>query len=603
MRATREVGAKFGCMGRLGRARVVLFICAGCGARTPLLAPGDAGHVDASVDASVDAPIDVEPLGDACTTHCSADLHDVLDCNGNVLITCAANEGCDGTGCSAACQAAQINQSTVGCEYYAIDPDIISLGVGACFAAFVANTWTTPVTIGVDRAGFQFDLSGFARIPTGSGKALTYAPLVNGTLQPGEVAILFLARHGTLLTSCPDGVAPAVSSDPAIHGTGLGHAFHITATAPIAAYDIFPYGGGPSAATSATLLLPTSPFANNFVAVAPYDSDVVVPEAAPTLAFVATEDATSITINPTHDITAGGGVAGALAGSPVTYSLSAGQELQISQRAELTGSIIQSSKPIAVWAGATCVNIGVNDTACDSAHQQLPPLRALGSEYVAVRYRNRYDGVEETVPWRFVGTVAGTQLTFDPPVANAPTTLGRGQLAEVWSPGPFVVRSQDAAHPFYMAAYMTGADSPYSGGKSGRGDPEFVNVIPAPEFLASYTFFTDPTYPETNLVVIRKPSSVNGYDDVSLDCAGPLGGWQPIGASGYQATRIDLVRHDFAPQGQCDNGRHVMTSATPFGLTVWGWGSEQTSTQTTWVSYAYPAGASILPINNVVVTP
>jgi hypothetical protein len=38
-----------------------------------------------------------------------------------------------------------------------------------------------------------------------------------------------------------------------------------------------------------------------------------------------------------------------------------------------------------------------------------------------------------------------------------------------------------------------------------------------------------------------------------------------------------------------------MTSAAPFGLTVWGFDAE--------VSYAYPAGASVQPINAVVVSP
>ena len=37
----------------------------------------------------------------------------------------------------------------------------------------------------------------------------------------------------------------------------------------------------------------------------------------------------------------------------------------------------------------------------------------------------------------------------------------------------------------------------------GGFSPEFVNVVPPGQFLPRYTFFTDPTYPETNLVVVR----------------------------------------------------------------------------------------------------
>jgi hypothetical protein len=76
-----------------------------------------------------------------------------------------------------------------------------------------------------------------------------------------------------------------------------------------------------------------------------------------------------------------------------------------------------------------------------------------------------------------------------------------------------------------------------------------------------------------------------------------------VGVAGsYEYTRVDLVRHDFQKQGNCDNGAHQASSTAPFGLTVWGWGSQETGAfGTTDVSYAYPAGAGVVPINTVVV--
>jgi hypothetical protein len=84
-----------------------------------------------------------------------------------------------------------------------------------------------------------------------------------------------------------------------------------------------------------------------------------------------------------------------------------------------------------------------------------------------------------------------------------------------------------------------------------------------------------------------------------------LTGWQPIGSAGqYEYTRLDLVRHNFEAQGSCDNGRHEAHSDGPFGVTVWGWGSDETgSYNSVYVSYAYPAGGSVQPINAVVVQP
>jgi hypothetical protein len=277
--------------------------------------------------------------------------------------------------------------------------------------------------------------------------------------------------------------------------------------------------------------------------------------------------------------------------------------LQITQDAELTGSPIQSDKPVALWGAMSCMNIDVTIPACDAAHQQIPPVKALGHEYVAVRYRNRFDGLEESPPWRIVGAVDGTTLTYDPtPPAGAPTTLMSGQVAEFSTGTPFVVKSQDDKHPFYMSAHMTGC---YTLGMSDcRGDPEFVNVIPAQQYLDSYVFFTDPTYPETDLVLVRNKTPT-GFKDVTLDCAGAITGWMPVGSGGdFEYTRIDLVRHNFAKQGNCDNGRHEIRSDAPFGLTVWGWGtSESAGFSTQAVSYAYPAGASVQPINTVVVPP
>jgi hypothetical protein len=136
----------------------------------------------------------------------------------------------------------------------------------------------------------------------------------------------------------------------------------------------------------------------------------------------------------------------------------------------------------------------------------------------------------------------------------------------------------------------------------GYGDSEFVNVIPTDQYLSSYTFFTDPTYPETNLVFVRAKSPT-GFKDVNLDCIGTLTGWAPVGTTGnFEYARVDLVRHDFQGQGSCDNGRHQATSDWPFALTVWAWGTPETNPTTRDVSYAYPAGASVRPLNTVVVT-
>jgi hypothetical protein len=312
------------------------------------------------------------------------------------------------------------------------------------------------------------------------------------------------------------------------------------------------------------------------------------------------------------------GVAAATHGMPAMYTLGKGQVLQFTQANSLAGSAVLADKPIGAWGGQQSFGL---EACCDeTGHQQIPPVKSLGSEYVLVKYRDRYDNHVESPPWRLMGAVDGTVLTWEPSVPmGAPTTLSLGQIVKFDGAGPYVVRSQDGQHPFYVSAHMTGGGlyDPQTADPNamadGRGDAEFVNVVPPGEYMSQYVFFADPTYPETDLVVVRVKGS-KGFADVNLDCAGALTGWMPAGTSGrYEYTHIDLVRHNFAPQGKCDNGRHQIQSKYPFGVTVWGWGSAETGPGTTplggsgfysqYVSYAYPAGAGLQPINTVVVVP
>ncbi|MBM4374748.1 MAG: IgGFc-binding protein [Deltaproteobacteria bacterium] len=525
-----------------------------------------------------------------------------------------------GAGGSTECDGASEKTSS-GCDYYSVVPDMVAGANGGCFAAFVVNPQAIEVGVEVDYAGAKLDVGKFAYVPKGAGASLTYSPLPSGKIPPGEVAILFLNRFGFsplgLNTDCPPGIVPAITAiDAAKHGTGIGHAFHITTSHPVVAYDIYPYGGGQSAMTSATLLLPTTAWGDNYVAVSPNGNGVGFGAfgSLPVLDIVASQDGTVVDIAPKVAILAGADGVQATAKDAVgTYTLNRGQVLQLAQVEALDGSAIKANVPVGVWAGMNA--FALEECCNDSAHQQIPPVRALGSEYVGVRYRNRYPGIEETPPWRIVGAIDGTTLTWEPaPPPGAPTSLAAGQVATFKTAGPFVVRSQDDKHPFYMAAYMTGggvydpSNSNPNAKQDGRGDAEYVNVIPPGEYLDRYVFFTDPTYPETNLVVVRKKGS-SGFEDVELDCRGKLDGWQPIGSSGqYQYTYVDLVRFNFQPQQGCDNGRREMKSSLPFGLTVWGWGSADTGEffngfMTQYVSYAYPGGASVAPINDVVVVP
>ncbi|MBW2453941.1 MAG: IgGFc-binding protein [Deltaproteobacteria bacterium] len=529
--------------------------------------------------------------GGACSGQCSADLHQVLDCNGVVIQECTGLEGCDmeTLTCINACQAANNNKQSVGCQYWATDMEAYQPTY--CFAAFVANTWNTPAHLTVEHDGNTLPVASFARIPQGQGPSLTYQPYDNTAgLPAGEVAILFLSGNSGGAPNCPvtSGVPGAGMS-----GTGVSASFRIESDVPVVAYQINPYGGGSVAVTGASLLLPTSAWDTNYIAVNAYQQDI----APPSLNIVATEDNTAVTMVPVAAVTGGGGIPSSPANTPFTFTLHRGQNAQITQAAELTGSVIQSDKPIGFMAGQPCMRTPFGVAYCDHGEQMVPPVQALGSEYVGVMYRRRQG---EPAIWRLIGAQDGTQLTWTPDVGG-PATLEQGQIVEVITGTPFVVSAQDDDHPFLLFTHMAGSQWSQLSDNGGYGDVDFVISVPPNQYMSAYVFFADPTYPETNLVVVRSPDDDGNFHDVDLDCAGLLGGWQPVGD--YEWTRIDLITGDFQNVGNCSTGRHEMSSDGRFGLWVWGWGTPLTSTFTQNVSYGYPAGMNVQPINTVVIPP
>jgi len=231
----------------------------------------------------------------------------------------------------------------------------------------------------------------------------------------------------------------------------------------------------------------------------------------------------------------------------------------------------------------------------------IPPVKALGSEYVGVMHRPRQG---EPGFFRLIGAVDGTQFTWSKAVGG-PAQLSAGQVVELVTAEPFVVKSQDDAHPFMLFSLMT--SNGYLPGLDGYGDPDFVVSVPPRQYRNAYVFFADPTYPETNLVLVRM--RVGGsFAPVVLDCAGEIGGWQAVGAD-FEWTRVDLSTGNFQGVGGCSTGRHEVHSDLPFGLWVWGWGTPETGMFgegeifTRDVSYGYPGGMNVQPINGVEVLP
>lgn len=537
--------------------------------------------------------------GNQLGTSCSSDLHSVLDDNGNIVATCPDDQGCAAGACVPACQAAAASQGSVGCDFVVATPSFYANITPPCFAVFLANNWPKDAAVTISYGGTTYDATTFGRVPDGTPSAANWPAIPATGIASSNLGVLFLSQDPTSVNgsplTCP--ITPAISqtNGTAVYAgqtsTGLGQAWHITTSYPVSAYDILPYGGASSYLPSAELLLPTSAWGTNYVTAGPQKSS------GPGWGQVtASMDATTVTITPSVALPGGTNVAAAPANTPTTYTLNAGQYVQWQDSGDMAGSVISSNNPVSFTGGTgyLCLSGATSSGGgCDSNHQMIPPVSALGSEYVAMPYTTRrLDLQEESIKYRFVGTTAGTTLTYDPPVPAAPASIGVGQVVEFEATGPFKVTSQDVMHPFYVGQYMTGCFTT-SGSRPGAsggclGDEEYVNLLPPAQWLSSYVFFTDPTYTTTTLTVTRKAP----FQDVMIDCIGTVTGWTNVsGGTEYQVAHVDLQRD--APIGSCTNGRHTATSAGAFNIMVWGLSNA--------ASYAYPAGGNVGKINPVVV--
>lgn len=530
--------------------------------------------------------------GGGDTYGCSADLRYVVDGQGNILEECWPDAGCANGMCVPPCEAAATSQGNVGCDFTVATPHFYVGIAPPCFAVFLANNWPKDAQITIERDGQSYDVTQYARIPDNSTNAAGWPTVPASGLPPNEVAVLFLSQdpssvNGTPLT-CP--VPPAINTagGSAVSGSGMGRAWNITTDIPVSAYDILPYGGASSYLPSAELLAPTTAWGDNYISVLPPDSS-----GPPWGQLVAAEDNTMVSVLPSVALPAAGAVPAAPAGQTTSFTLNAGDYVQWQLATDMTGTIIQADKPVSFTGGNAyiCYSSATSSGGgCDSAHQQIPAIAAQGYQYVAPPYADR-GGIPESIPYRLVGAVDGTQLSYDPPVGAGPVTLNAGQVVDFEAIGAFTITSQDEDHPFYLGQVMTGC---FTGNNNSLGDEEYVNILPPAQFLSRYVFFTDPTYPTTNLVLTRVKGP-NGYSDVNVDCLGAVGGWQPVGNDDlFQVTNVDLIRNGVPNMG-CTNGPHVAESDGAFGVMVWG--------LDTYSSYAYPAGGSAAAINTVVVPP
>jgi hypothetical protein len=546
---------------------------------------------------------------DGTTLGCSADLKRVVNQDSGLVVqVCPPDQGCFEGQCIPACDAAAGAQGSIGCDYWVPTSPFYANGSpgasqsGPCHALLVANTWDRPAMLELERDGITYDAHLVTRIPSGVTTNTSYAPLPNDGIPTGQVAVVFLSHRPGVnnLTSLECPITPAVQADTATHGTSQGTAFAFHSDTPVQVYDIIPYGGASSYLPSASLIYPHTAWGTEYLAVSPHTQSN-----GNWMLAVAAENGTTVEIQPNVAFN-NGSIQNPPPNQVTAYQVNAGQVLQWSGPSDLTGSILKADKPIGVFTGNPYLLVHTADNPSsgqDSAHQQITDVNALGNEFIGPGLYSRLGGLApESVLYRIVGVVEGTQLTWDPaPPAGAPAAVSVGQIVEFQSRELFSVRSQDEDHPFALTQYMSGTLSGQPGcgtnpnSNCTLGDDEWVVLVPPQQFLRHYAFFVDPTY-GTSTLVITRTRGPSGFADVELACMGVIGGWMPVGNSGeYEVAHVELYRGSTAAVPGCATSQHLASSEGDFGIMVWG--------TDYYASYGYPAGGNLKTLNEISVGP
>ena len=351
------------------------------GGATTMAGTGGTGGVVISFDANFDSP--------ACGSQCSADITRSSTATATSCTTCARAEACDADDRDVRRAVQRGEDTSSPSAASSTRPTWISTSRASASRPSSPTPGTRPSTSASTSPARRSPSANFARIPSGAGPSLTYTaynPV--GGLPPGTGGHPLPRRAAGQPVACARR-RPRCHARARRSSTAAAWATRSTSrpTLPVAAYEINPYGGGSAAVTGASLLLPTSVWDTNYVAVTVTPYDIY----GPSMNIIAAEDNTTVTMLPKVAV---GAAAGSRRGRPTcrTPSRSTRGRGAVHADADLTGTVIQSNNPIGFMAGQPCMRWPKGVAYCDHGEQMVPPISALGSEYVGVMYRPPGDG-------------------------------------------------------------------------------------------------------------------------------------------------------------------------------------------------------------------
>ena len=543
----------------------------------------------------------VEEIG--CTAcrpgerYCEGDT--VMECNedgssAEVVLECdiEAGDQCTGGFCSNACDEARENRSNLGCEYWAVDldnaendfsffglPNMGDNAAGGQFAVAVANPephLSAHVTVEINTAPY--------------GEEIVTELVAEVDVGPGELQILELPRRDA------DGDNITLHVDDGPQTWLSSRAFRIESTLPVVAYQFNTLDQRFS--NDASLLLPTSGLDTHHIVLGLPPANAVrvpgfsIPPSRAYVTVIGTEADTEVTIVPTSRTLAGGDVPALEPGEEYTFTLGPYDMLNLETDTvtmgeamrgnypDLTGTVVTSDAPVAVFSGADLTVVGPEgsseeDDSCCAEHieSQILPTSAMGTRFVVSRSPVRSRSTPEVDIYRVIAAVDGTEVTTNLSGAAASFTLDAGEYLHFQSNTPFILESNEN-HPVHVGQFLI---SQGYVGDHVIGDPSFLMFPAVEEWRGAYIFTTGRGFSE-DYVVIALPetasATLDGADIFTPFCDDPVPIGDIDGASYVQVT---------CP---IEDGVHTVDSGEyPVGVTVYGYYNAG--------SYSYSAGSEL----------
>lgn len=479
------------------------------------------------------------------------------------------------------CAAAAEAKSYVGCDFW---PTVVDNIVWDRFdyAVVVANAGDQVASVKVTRGGMDVAT---ATVPPNSLQTLylPWVPELKGT--------------GSFTACTPTSVKLQTVRAP-------GGAYHLTTSVPVTVYQFnaieYAAKGGPagkdwsecssfvcqstgcfSFTNDASLLLPSTALTGNYrVTGMPRwldpDGDGNF-EYPPYVAITGVADNTMVTVklSATASVAGGGGVAGAGAGQSVTFSVNAGEVVELvgDKGADLSGSLITSSAPVQAIAGISCSNVPSSADACDHLEESVFPAETLGKRYFVTVPTNHH-GAKGAHVVRIYGNFDGTKLTYPGANPGGPAMIHAGQVVDLGViQDDFEIVGDQA---FAVASFQVGASliDPGVPTNQQKGDPALSLMASTEQYRTKYVFLAPSDY-DVSFIDVVQPIGAQ----LTLDGAAQAPDVVPL-SSGYGVARIQL--------GAGNAGAHVLTATEPVGLQVIGYG--------TYTSYQYPGGLNLSEI-------